>query len=358
MSESEDRTQPASPQRRQMARERGIVARSPELTAAAGMIAAGLLLGAFGDDLARGLVGLIQAPFRVDDFLVGMGEPSSVVEAVRSAVWRVAAPLLGVLGGVGIVMAMVHQVQVGGLWAPALLVPDPSRLLGGAGGGDVLAQAGRGAWGIVKAVLFAGAAVLVLRVRWEDMRALAHADLDVMVSGAAELSRSLLLTFGAVALLLGAVDYWLCWQRVEALLRLTPDEYREDLRAADGDPSLRSRRRKIAQSWRQDAAAVLPGATMVVEGPGGLAVLVAGSPPPGKIEVRQVARGPGAKALLREAARVGVPRRSLPAVAVALSTMRNQGGPLAPDLASELASAWPRAERTGIPRGEAGRYTR
>lgn len=343
MSNDEDRTQPASPQRRQMARERGIVARSPELTAAAGLIAAGLLLGIFGEGLGRGLIGLIDATFRAEDPLAGMTDPSGAVVALRGAFWAVSGPLLGLLGGVAVVMAMVHQVQVGGLWAPALLVPDPARLLGGAGGADLLAQAGRGVWTAVKAVILTGVAVLLLRARWGDLTALAEASPTSLASGAAGLLRSLLLTFGGVTLALGAVDYWLCWQRVEALLRLTPDEYREDLRAADGDPGLRSRRRKTAQSWRQDAAAVLPGAAMVVEGPGGLAVLVAGSPPPGRIEVRHVARGAGAKVLLREAARAGVPSRSLPAVAVALSAMRNGGGgPLAPDLAADLAAAWPR----------------
>jgi flagellar biosynthetic protein FlhB len=349
MSEAEDRTQPASPQRRQMARERGVVARSPELTAAAGLIAAGLLLGAFGDDLARGLLGLLRAPLLAADPLAGMADPAAAVATLRSAARAVAVPLLALLGGAAAVMAAVHQVQVGGLWAPALLAPDPARLLGGAAGADVVAQAGRGAWASVKSAVLAGAAVLLLRARWAELAALASLDAAALATAGAGVLRSLLLTLGAVALALGAVDYLLCWNRVEALLRLTPDEYREDLRAADGDPGLRSRRRKIARRWREDDAAVLPGAALVLEGPGGLAVLVAGSPPPGRVEVRQVARGPGAKALLREASRVGVPARHLPAVAVALAALRaNRGGPLAPDLAAQLAAAWPR-ETPSVP---------
>ncbi len=52
---SEDRTQPPSKRRRQLARQQGQVAHSPELTAAAGWLAAVVLLGVLGDDLALGL---------------------------------------------------------------------------------------------------------------------------------------------------------------------------------------------------------------------------------------------------------------------------------------------------------------
>ena len=57
---SEDRTQPPSKRRRQLARQHGQVAHSPELTAAAGWLAAVALLGIVGDDLALGLTKLVQ----------------------------------------------------------------------------------------------------------------------------------------------------------------------------------------------------------------------------------------------------------------------------------------------------------
>ena len=57
---SEDRTQPPSKRRRQMAREQGQAAHSPELTAAVGWVAAVALLGFFGDDLAVALTGLVR----------------------------------------------------------------------------------------------------------------------------------------------------------------------------------------------------------------------------------------------------------------------------------------------------------
>ncbi len=57
---SEDRTQPPSKRRRQLAREQGQVAHSPELTSAAGWLAAVVLLGVMGDDLVLGMIKLVS----------------------------------------------------------------------------------------------------------------------------------------------------------------------------------------------------------------------------------------------------------------------------------------------------------
>src|SRR5438034_862703 len=57
---SEDRTQPPSKRRRQLAREQGQVAHSPELTAAAGWLVAVVAWGIAGNDLASALVGLVR----------------------------------------------------------------------------------------------------------------------------------------------------------------------------------------------------------------------------------------------------------------------------------------------------------
>jgi flagellar biosynthetic protein FlhB len=123
---SEDRTQEPSNRRRLEARQRGQVARSPELTGAAALLAASALLGIWGDELALGLVGLIRDSWS-GDLMVG-ADSSEVVARIRSAVWGVVGPLFGILGGTLAVAIVAHQAQVGGLFAPGLIAPDFSRL--------------------------------------------------------------------------------------------------------------------------------------------------------------------------------------------------------------------------------------
>src|SRR5206468_8809661 len=94
---SEDRTQEPSKRRRLEARQRGQVARSPELTGAAGLLAASALLGIWGDDLVLALVGLAHHCWS-GDLGVSAG-PAEVVDRLRRAALGVAGPLLGILGG-------------------------------------------------------------------------------------------------------------------------------------------------------------------------------------------------------------------------------------------------------------------
>src|SRR4051794_21875079 len=95
---SEDRTRAPSKRRRQLARERGLVARSPELTAAAGLLAAVVLLGVWGDDLGSALVAAVREPW--------LGTPSvsadlsEVVDRLRRLALGVATPLGAIVVGV------------------------------------------------------------------------------------------------------------------------------------------------------------------------------------------------------------------------------------------------------------------
>jgi flagellar biosynthetic protein FlhB len=336
----DDRTQAPTRRRRQEARDRGQVARSPDLTAAAGLLAAAVLIGALGDDLARALIGLTRGALDPAS-IAASATPAEVVDRLRGAAWAVLGPLLGMLLGIAATMIVVHQVQVGGLWSPGLLAPDVARLI--SGGGGLAARGGRGLWSLAKAAVLVVVAAAVLDAERPALAGLAAADPPALASGAAAILLRAARWLAAAMLGLGAVDFALCWNRVEAALRQTPDEYREDLRAADGDPALRSRRRKLAQEWRRDAAGVLPGAKVLLAGSNGLVVLLGGGPPPGRVTVRQVARGPAAAVLRREARAAGVPEVEAPELARHFARGRSAGPTLPPALADRLAAAWPTA---------------
>src|SRR4051812_18256248 len=119
---SEDRTQAPSKRRRDEARSRGLVARSPELTAAVGLLAAVALVGALGGSLASGLIDVLRAPFV--DAPTSPPDLAAVAIMIRAVAFRVIAPLAGILVGVLVAMLAAHQAQVGGLWTPGLLAPD------------------------------------------------------------------------------------------------------------------------------------------------------------------------------------------------------------------------------------------
>jgi len=274
---SEDRTQAPSKRRRDEARQRGHVARSPELSAAAGLLAAVVALGTWGDDLAGGLQALIRESFAATPSVL---DAAGVVGCVRSAATRILVPLGSVLGSVFVSILAAHQIQVGGLWVPSLLAPDLGRLWNGGIASGLGSRAGRGLEALVKAVLMGCLAFWLVRWnldRFEDLPELESLD---MTAHASLLVFGCMRTMAVSLLVLGVVDFWLNRRRYEAMLRMTPDQHREELRALDGDPGLRARRRRLASAWRNDTSEMLVGATVGLSARRGLLVLVGGGPPP------------------------------------------------------------------------------
>jgi flagellar biosynthetic protein FlhB len=339
---SEDRTQEPSKRRRLEARARGQVARSPELTGAAGLLAASALLGIWGDDLALALLGLVRDGWS-GDLGVG-GDAVAVVGRLRGAAWDVAGPLLGIVGGSVAASIAAHQAQVGGLLAPGLLAPDFSRLggfsIGEEGSGPGLAsRAGRGLWSVAKAAVVLAVAAWAIRSDLDGLHRLSYLEPSALARASGEMMRSTALALAGATLALGLVDFALQHRRFEAMMRLTPDEHREELRSADGDPALRSRRRKQAQALRGDAPELLAGASLAVTGASGLVVILAGGPPPRRVTIRSSANGATGRRMIRSAETANLARLDSPAMALGLARL---GSPVVPpELLAGLASAWP-----------------
>ncbi|MBX6315641.1 MAG: hypothetical protein IRY99_22415, partial [Isosphaeraceae bacterium] len=74
----------------------------------------------------------------------------------------------------------------------------------------------------------------------------------------------------------------------------------------------------------------------------GLSVLLGGGPPPRRLRVLALARGPGGAALRRAAARAGVPAVAAPRLALHFAGSAGRAA-LPPDLAAELAERWPQS---------------
>jgi flagellar biosynthetic protein FlhB len=267
---SEDRTQPATKRRLQLAREQGLVAHSPELTAAGGWLVALLLIGFWGETLAVGLVGLAQRSAGGTPVLWIDGP--AFVSHIRQAVMAVAVPLCVILAGFSAGAVATHQLQVRGLWAVGLIAPDPTRLWVLGRGGRMADGIEKIAWSTIKAAVLAVVGVWAIRSQWEEIQRLGMAEFPTIVNAA---SHALLQSARVLALamvVLGVADFGLRHARYEAMLRTTPEEQREDVRVMEGDVSLRARRQRLARAWQGDAPELVAGAIRRAKSPrpGGL----------------------------------------------------------------------------------------
>ena len=106
---SDERTQPPSKRRRQLAREQGQVAHSPELTAAAGWLVAIVVLGMVGEKLTRGLTELVSGSLTQCGGL--LADTAAVVSHVRELVVGLGWPLVAILTGFVAGAFAAHQLQ-------------------------------------------------------------------------------------------------------------------------------------------------------------------------------------------------------------------------------------------------------
>jgi flagellar biosynthetic protein FlhB len=234
----------------------------------------------------------------------------------------------------------VHQLQVRGLWATHLLVPDPARLWALSAGPGLVVGAQRSCWSMVKAFALVTASAWVIRADWYDLLRQHGFEGPVLSLAVGRAILHLAWVLSAVLVVLGLADLSLRHRRFEAMLRVTPQEHREDQRVMEGDPATRAQRRKVARTLRFDDPDLLVGASLVLNGSGGLTVVLAGGPPPRRVTVRTAARGSAGLRLRRSAEASQIPQVGAPDLARCLVHRLAAGSPASGELIAELAAIW------------------
>jgi flagellar biosynthetic protein FlhB len=245
-----DKSQPATPHRRQEARRQGHVARSADL-ASAGILLAGLaILLLIGQNLVRFFFALAQQQLGGDAWLeADRGFLLAHSYAVLVELGKVAAPILALLLAAGV---LVHILQTGFLWLPEKLAPDFDRInpLSGFSRMFSLATAIRLAMGLVKMFVVSLVAGWTLYERRGEILNAAGFDLAQLASFVVDVLIWTTVKIGLALLALAAADYLYQRFRHERDLAMTPQEVREETKSLQGDPQLATRRR---QAHRQMA---------------------------------------------------------------------------------------------------------
>jgi flagellar biosynthetic protein FlhB len=272
-------------------RKEGRIARSPDVGAWAGILAASLLLPllarhllSVATDLLTQLRGIIADP-----------DPAAALALVRLGARGAALTVAPLAGGLMLV-GIAASVGQGGLHpATKMLKPKLSRLSPLAG--IKRAFGTQALWEAIKAVLKTAVigVVLYASVRRLVPLLLSSGSLPLpTVLGAVRDAALALFRSAAVAgLVLAAVDYAVIRRKTGKQLRMTKQEVKEEHKASEGDPNLRSaiRSRQIAMS-RNRMMADLVKADVVVVNPTHVAVALRYDAARGAPRV--VAKGAGA----------------------------------------------------------------
>jgi flagellar biosynthetic protein FlhB len=246
---ADDRTEEATPFKRQKAREKGQVARSKELPAALALIAVVLVLNGFAATFLTQWKGLFSQGL----FLAESANPENLLYAMQRAMriagyWTFPCLLLGlacsVLGNIG---------QGGFVFSTAGLVPSASRLNPATNFGKLFSVGAVSNFlkSVVPMAIIAYLAIAMAIRDW-DLIVLStlspvHATIAKLMGLVYEISWK----SGAVFLAWSGFDYLLQRTQLSRQLRMSRQEIIQENKDNIGNPQIKARIRKIQRQMRQ-----------------------------------------------------------------------------------------------------------
>jgi flagellar biosynthetic protein FlhB len=265
---STERKEPATPRRRQLAREKGQVALSQDLTSAAGFFAAAMALRYSLPLVCRFIAARSQAMWSAAlPAEPTVGWAVAVFRNVFAYAGLAAAPVVGAALVFG---AGVSVIQTGLSFKANLLIPDWNRLNPATGVVRLFSR--RALVDCLRSLLKVG---LIAVLTWStlkrvlpEMSSLLVRALPVSVEITGTTLDKLIMNCTVFLIAAGGLDYLYQWWENERSLMMTEKEVRDEARDADIKPevksAIRSRQRQIARKrMMQD----VPKADVVVVNP-------------------------------------------------------------------------------------------
>ncbi len=270
-----EKTEQATPRRRQEARDKGQVARSTDLSVALTLLGAVVILHLSGGSLLEALALLTRKSL---DSLHTEAMTTQVLRLVYAHsmvfLFTVAAPFL--FGMLAIAIAG-NLLQTGFIWTPEPIKPDITRLDPFKGLKRLVSKRGfaRLLVSIFKVLLIGVIAWVTIRRAIPSTAALMGLSPAEIVTFGGRLVISMGYKVAAALLILALLDYAFQRWQYEQDLMMTKQELRDELKRMEGDPLTRERRRRMQrQVAMQRMMQSVPKADVVITNPTELAIAV------------------------------------------------------------------------------------
>ncbi len=304
-----EKSQEATPHRRQQARQHGQVAKSQDLGSAALLLLGLVCLMLLGAPLAEFLGGYTRSQLGGDAWLsADLDFAVTEWNATLAALARTLLPIFAILllGAIG-----VNMLQVGLLFLPEKLVPDLTRLdpLRGIRRLFSLSNAVRLALSIFKVLVIGTVAFVSLYQQRNAILGLTGMSVPEIAQFLIQILFWTAAKIGLALLILAVLDYAFQRWKHEQDIKMTPREVREEMKNLEGNPQVIARRRHVQRQLALNRLSdAVPKADVVVTNPTELAVAIQYEPETMAAPV-VVAKGAGvlAQRIRRLALQHGIP---------------------------------------------------
>ncbi|WP_304458539.1 flagellar biosynthesis protein FlhB [Alicyclobacillus sendaiensis] len=242
-----ERTERATPRRRQEARKEGRVARSPELTSALAFAAVLVALRILGPAVWGQWESLIQrdlASAAPKSWTVQDVRALMAAQAVTAA--RIMLPIALVAAAIGLAAAVM---QVRPLFVPQLLLPDFQRISPATGWRRIASLQGvlEALKSLLKLAAVAGVAYTSLASLAHQMENLSAVELDAVPGILGGAVFNLAIRVACAMVVIAAIDYAYQRYSLEKSLRMSKQELKDELKETEGNPLLKSAMRRRAR---------------------------------------------------------------------------------------------------------------
>lgn len=244
-----NKSEKATPQRRQKARRKGQVARSRELSSVLSWGAALLVLTFLLPNLVVQWRGLFA---RMLDFAVEEplrpGGPAFFWTSMGVFWW-----ILPVMGSAWVCAVAGGVMQGGFVMSPEALAPKPERLNPAERLKQMFSMAGMS--GLLKSLIpFAAIVwigVSIFQSKWPVMVQASSLHLGAFASFLASAIWEMVWKSGLVFLAWAGIDYALIWRKLESDLKMSRQELRQEVKESEGNPEVKGRIRRMQRHIRR-----------------------------------------------------------------------------------------------------------
>jgi flagellar biosynthetic protein FlhB len=243
-----ERTEEATPRKRQEARKKGTVAKSSDLAGALSLLVCALMLPSVVSALGRGVADSLNTSALRQDVQISAASVASAFTALLYPAFLAVGPLVLCIMVVGLA---ANFAQVGFVLSGEAMKPSWEKINPFAGFKRLFSirTTFEGVKAVFKLFLFSWIAYAVVNGQWADLANLSYLPPSQAAAKIGMVMHTVLVRIAAVWLALAIADYIFQRKQLDKQLRMTKDELKREMKEQEGSPEVKAamfhRRRKL-----------------------------------------------------------------------------------------------------------------
>jgi len=267
---SAEKTEKATPKKREKSRKEGQVAQSQEIGTAITFLAAFIALRAFAPGMLNRILTLIHLNFTIfydPHELISVPRLSRHIWEMFGQIFWIFLPVAGVVLALGL---LANIMQVG--WKPTLkpMAPKFNKISPKKGIKKIISLKALLELfkALMKFAIILTVVYVVISSQVDMLGMLIHMDLFAGILSVANLWVSVGITVGVLYIFVAALDFAFNKAKHEKDIRMTKQEVKDEYKQTEGDPLIKSRiRQKMREASMRRMMGEVPGADVVITNP-------------------------------------------------------------------------------------------